>query len=148
MRHTCVAVKWLIINILIYTGWTAQRYPAFWFLKGMMCFIDNAKFLLLILKEDWRRATDGAEEYQQMHLDESPQKWPPNQVQPVPKYPHLILILHSIRFPACKCLGITCSILKESFLPLFRERRACRRCSKYDFTSTYGNPLFFEHFHI
>jgi len=57
-------------------------------------------------------------------------------------------MLHSITFPACKCLGITRPIRKESFFLLFRERLACRGCSKYDFTSTYGNPLFLEHFHI
>lgn len=57
-------------------------------------------------------------------------------------------MLHSITFPSCKCLGIICPILKESFFSLFREWLACRPCSKYDFTSTYGNPLFLEHFHI
>lgn len=57
-------------------------------------------------------------------------------------------MLHSITFPACKCRGITRPILKESFFLLFREWLACRRCSKYDFTSTYGNPLFLGHFHI
>lgn len=57
-------------------------------------------------------------------------------------------MLHSITSTACKCLGITCPILKESFLPLFREQLACGRCSKRNFTSTYGNPLFLQHFHI
>lgn len=57
-------------------------------------------------------------------------------------------MLHSITFPGCKCLGITHHILKDSFLLLFREWLACRGCSKCDFTSTYGNPLFLEHFHI
>lgn len=57
-------------------------------------------------------------------------------------------MLHSITFPACKCLGIIRPILKQSFFLLFRKWLACRRCSKYDFTSTYGNPLFLEHFHI
>lgn len=57
-------------------------------------------------------------------------------------------MLHSITFPACKCPRITHPILKESFFLLFREWLACRGCSKYDFTSTYGNPLFLEHFHI
>lgn len=57
-------------------------------------------------------------------------------------------MLHSITFPGCKWPGITRPILKESFFLLFREWLACRGCSKYDFTSTYGNPLFFEHFHI
>lgn len=36
------------------------------------CFIDDGKILLLILKEEGRRSTNGAEEYLQMHLNESP----------------------------------------------------------------------------
>lgn len=57
-------------------------------------------------------------------------------------------MLLPITFPGCKYLGITHPILTESFLLLFREWLVCQGCSKYDFTSTYGNPLFLEHFHI
>lgn len=57
-------------------------------------------------------------------------------------------MLHSITFPPCKCFGIAHPILEESFFLLFREWLACQQCSKYNFTSTYGNPLFLEHIHI
>lgn len=83
-------------------------------------------------------------EYPQIYWNESPRKEPKTSLLVT----HLFLMLHSITFPACKCLGITCPILKESFFLLFREWLACHGCSKCDFTSTYGNPLFLEHFHI
>lgn len=60
----------------------------------------------------------------------------------------LILMLHSITFLGSKCLKIAHPIMKESFSLLFGEWLGCPGWSQYDFTSTYGNPLFLEYFHI
>lgn len=86
-------------------------------------------------------------EYLQIYWNESSIKGPKTSQGCIFSDTHLILMLHCITFPARKCLGITRPIRNESFFLLFREWLACRRRSKYDFTSTYGNPLFLEHFH-
>lgn len=128
------------------------------------CFIKNDKDLLLIRaheRETQRCAFKAScwptlgriawlEWKGEYSLDESSQKASQNRSSPSLLASHLILMLHSITLPASEVpRNYGCHPGAVPFFPsLFRKWLACRRCSKYDFTSTYGNPLFPEHFHI